>query len=151
MCCYNSVSSFKEVLVSSANPVAVVYLHRSSHTATGSSGNLKHPADILNRGLLILIELPHNGNLLGLQRGPSPSPFPTGPGCDQPGLCSLPDDIPLEFSQRPENVEDQFSTPGRRVDLLGQRLEADILVPKLRDPGDEVFQRLAQPVKLPDD
>jgi hypothetical protein len=35
---YNSVSNFKEVLMSSVNPVAVAYLHLSLHTATGSSG-----------------------------------------------------------------------------------------------------------------
>jgi hypothetical protein len=37
----------------------------------------------------------------------------------------LPDQVPLELGQRPEDVEDQLAARGRRVDLLGQRAKAD--------------------------
>src|SRR4051794_11285552 len=36
------------------------------------------------------------------------------------------------------------------INLLGQALEADLAVLKLCNAGNEVFERAAQPVKLPD-
>ena len=42
-----------------------------------------------------------------------------------PSLGPLADHLPLELCQSAEDVEDQFSTAGRGVDLLGQALETD--------------------------
>jgi hypothetical protein len=116
----------------------------------GHPGNLKPPADVRNRCLLVLVELSYHSNVLGLQRGPASSPFPSDSSCRQASLRPLPDDVPFKFRERPEDVEDQLAARGRRVDLLGERLKTDVAVIEFRDPGDEVLEGPAEPVKLPD-
>src|SRR2546422_1078536 len=75
----------------------------------------------------------------------------TGPSGDQPGLRPFADDIPFEFGQGGEDVEDQLAAAGGGVDLLGQAFEAD---PPPLQPGDglyKVWQRSPETIELPHD
>jgi len=62
----------------------------------------------------------------------------------QPGQGSVADQVALELGQRPEQVEHQPSTRGRRVDRLLERPEPDA-------PLVEVAQRPTEAVEPPDD
>src|SRR4051794_25078067 len=76
---------------------------------------------------------------------------PSGSSCDQSGLRALPDHVPLEIGQGREDMEDELPAAGGGVDLLGQALEAD---PPILEPChrlNQVRERSAKPVELPDD
>jgi hypothetical protein len=74
------------------------------------AGDVEIAADVLHRHLSLLVELTGKDNLAGIawQFGSSAMPASRS-GSLQACLGSLPDDVPLEFSQRPENVEDELS------------------------------------------
>lgn len=55
-------------------------------------------------------------------------------------MGALADDIPLEFGERPEDVEDQFPSGCGGVDCLGDRFEAYSLVVEAGDRLDEVLE-----------
>ena len=67
------------------------------------------------------------------------------------GAGALPDDLALELGERTEDVEVQPPAAGRRVDLLGQRLEADLAGVQLLDRVDQVLEPAAETVQAPDD
>src|SRR3954449_6679176 len=114
-------------------------------------GDPKHLADLCNRRARIRIEPPCQFDLLRRQRCWPSSKLPSGPGCLQPCVCPLLDNVPLEFRQCPKNVKDQFSAGCCRINLFSQALEADLAVIEFCDAGNEVFEGSAQAVKLPDD
>jgi hypothetical protein len=66
-------------------------------------------------------------------------------------LCSLPDDIPLELSERSEDMEDEFASRRGGIDRFGDRFEADLPVVEACDRLDEVLEGPAEPVKAPYD
>ncbi len=54
------------------------------------------------------------------------TPTPTaGPRRGEPRLGPVTNDVPLELSERPEDVEDQLAAAGGGVDLLGQAAKSD--------------------------
>jgi hypothetical protein len=59
--------------------------------------------------------------------------------------------VPLpHLGQRTEEVEDELPAAGRRVDLLGEALEADAPRVEVGDGPDEVLEGAAQPIQAPD-
>jgi hypothetical protein len=63
----------------------------------------------------------------------------------------LPDEITLELSQCPEDVEHELATAGRGIDLLLQRPKANTPLLQLSDGLDQMCEGAAEPVQAPDD
>src|SRR3954464_1312161 len=102
------------------------------------AGDPQHLADLSNRRARIRIEL--SGLLNPLRRQclwPSAT-LSSRSGSLKSCVGPLLDDAPLQLRQCPKNVEDQFSTGGCRINVLGQALKADLAVIQLSDTGDEV-------------
>jgi hypothetical protein len=102
------------------------------------------PADLHNRNRLIVIHLLGELQPLFVTEGrlrPA-ALFPPGSGGCEPSVGSLPDDIPFKFCERPENMEDQFSTAGGGVDVFGQAFKADVPIMELSESFDQVFDRV---------
>ena len=85
-------------------------------------GDPKHLADLSNRRARIRIDLSGQFDLLRRKCLWPSSKLPSRSGCLQSYVGPLLDDIPLEFRQRPENVEDEFATGGGGINLLCQAL-----------------------------
>jgi hypothetical protein len=66
-------------------------------------------------------------------------------------LRPLADQVPLELRQRAEDVEDELAAAGRRIDRLPDAAEADLLGLQGGDRLDQVLERAAQAIELPDD
>lgn len=96
-----------------------------------------------------VIQLPREGDLV-VGHGPwSATLAPARPCCRQASHGALADQLPLEFSQRPENTEHELAPGGRRVDALGERPEPDLLRLEIIDQGEEVLERPPEPVQTP--
>lgn len=67
------------------------------------------------------------------------------------GLHALLDQRPLELRQGAEDVEQELALRRGGVHMLGQRAEGDAAGFELGHRGEEVRQRPAQPVQLPND
>ena len=65
------------------------------------------------------------------------------------GERALANQIALEFSKRAEYMEHELSAGGPRVDLLGERGEADSARPEVVGQSDEVAEASAQTVQPP--
>jgi hypothetical protein len=92
----------------------------------------------------------HSGEFLGINRWGTPAP-PTPPTrCRKPGLHPFLDQRPLELRQRAEDMEKKLTLGRRGVHLLGQRTECDAALLELGYCGEEVRQRSAKSVQLPD-
>src|SRR3954468_24767851 len=88
-------------------------------------GNPQGLADFPDGVALIFSKAPQLLDLLGSQRlGPTKQPTSSSSSC-QACVGPLPDEIPLELSERAEDMEDQFAPAGRGVDLLLEGAEAD--------------------------
>src|SRR4051794_23875662 len=88
----------------------------------------EHFTNLSNRRAFIRIQFFSQLDLLRRQRfGPS-SKLPSCSGRLEACIRPLPDDVPLEFGQRPEDVEDEFSPGGGGVDVLGDAPKADLPV-----------------------
>jgi hypothetical protein len=71
--------------------------------------------------------------------GPGPaSALAPGAGGHQSRACAFSDDVPLEFGEGTEDVEDQLAARRGRVDLLGQALKAYPTLVQPVDGFDEV-------------
>lgn len=79
-----------------------------------------------------------------------PALTPPGPGGGQAGFGSFADDVALKLGQRGEEVKHEPALGRGRVQVVVQAHEVDALFLKTRHQQDQVFQRAAQPVKLPD-
>jgi hypothetical protein len=73
-----------------------------------------------------------------------------GAGGGQPGAGPLPDQVAFELGQGGEHVEDQLAAGGGGVDLLLQAAEPHATLGQAGDGLDQVAQRPAEPVGLPD-
>ena len=69
----------------------------------------------------------------------------------KPGLHPLLDQGPLELRERAEYVEQQLALRRGGVHLLGQRPEGDAPRLEVSHRGQQMGQRSAQPIQLPDD
>ena len=74
-----------------------------------------------------------------------------GPGGGQPGAGAFADEVAFELGQGGEDVEDELAAGGGGVDRLLEATEPDPAVGEAGDGVDQVAQRPAQPVQLPDD
>jgi hypothetical protein len=74
-----------------------------------------------------------------------------GPGGGQTSAGPLADQIAFELRQGREDVEDELAAGSGRVDRLLQAPEPDPSVGEPGDHVDQVPQRPAQPIQLPDD
>ena len=61
------------------------------------------------------------------------------------------DELPFEFRQRAEDMEDQFASAGGRVHALAQALKADFAGGESVYGLDKMLQGTAQPVEFPHD
>ena len=68
----------------------------------------------------------------------------------KPRLYTLLDQRPLELRQRPEDVEQQFALRRGGIDLLGERAERNAALLEARHRGQQMRQRSAEPIQLPD-
>src|SRR3954447_7131042 len=101
--------------------------------------------------LLLIIQPIGQHNLVGIQGfGPAAQPPPRS-GSFEPCLCPFPDEVPLEFRQGAEDLEDEPPPAGCRIDCLLEALKADLAVVELSDAGNEFFQSPSKPIQLPDD
>src|SRR6266496_4618469 len=64
----------------------------------------------------------------------------SGSGSQEACLGSFPDQIPLKFSQRPKDMEDQFSAAGGGINIFGDAFEANVTVMKSTDRFNKVFK-----------
>jgi transposase len=98
--------------------------------------NSQHSTDLSNRCALIRIQFSGELYLLRRQRRRPSSTLASRPGRLKPCIRPHSDDIPLEFRQCPEDVEDEFSAGGGGVDLLRDAFKANLPVVKLSDTSD---------------
>jgi hypothetical protein len=66
--------------------------------------------------------------------------------CFQPSIRTLDNQAALELGEGADDVEDQFATGAGRVDLLGQRPEANVAPVQLIDDVEQVAKRAAEPI-----
>ena len=92
----------------------------------------------------------HSGEFLGIDRWGTPAPTPPPTRCRKSGLHPFLDQRPLELRQRAEDMEKKLTLGCRGVHLLGQRTEGDAAFLEAGYRGEEVGQRSAEPVQLPD-
>lgn len=69
----------------------------------------------------------------------------------RPCAGALANKAALEFGKSAEDLKDQTPAARRRVDRLGQRVEADLAMLQLLDGLDKLLERTRQPVELPHD
>lgn len=74
---------------------------------------------------MVGIERARLRDLLGIQHSPTPANTAPAARGGQACLGSFADEIALELGERAENMKDQLSRTGRRIDALGQAFEAD--------------------------
>jgi hypothetical protein len=92
----------------------------------------------------------HSSEFLGIDRWGTPAPTPPPTRCRKSGLHPFLDQRPLELRQRAEDMEKKLTLGRRGVHLLGQRTECDAALLELSYCGEEVGQRSAKSVQLPD-
>src|SRR4051794_13648307 len=86
----------------------------------------QRPADVLDRIGRVAVERGGVPLLLVVElAGPATLP-PAGPRRGETREGPLPDDVPLELGQGPEDVEDELPARGRRIDGLLQAQEAHL-------------------------
>jgi hypothetical protein len=86
----------------------------------------------------------------GGELGRAPAAAAAGAGGLQAGDGAVPDDLPLELGQGPEEVEDQPAAGGGGVDGLAQGAEPDPAGVEIGDHLDQVAQGAAEAVQAPD-
>jgi hypothetical protein len=74
-----------------------------------------------------------------------------GPGSGQAGGGAFADEVALELGQGGEDVEDELAAGGGGVDRLLQAAEPDATLSQVGDGVDQVPERSAEAVELPDD
>jgi len=108
-------------------------------------------ADGVNVRLPAGVERPREVELLGIGELPRPAATSSpGPRRRHSRMGAFADEIPLELSQRPEDMEDQLPSGGGGINLFGERLEAN---PPLRQGGDDLDQMpkgTPQAIEAPD-
>lgn len=92
----------------------------------------------------------YSREFFGINRWGAPTPTPSAARCRKPGLHPLLDQRPLELCQRTEDVEQKLTLGRRGVHLLGQRTEGDATLLEFGYRGEEMGQRSAKPIQLPD-
>jgi hypothetical protein len=92
----------------------------------------------------------HRGELLGVDTGGAAA-MPTATPCrGQSGLDPFLDQRAFELRERPENVEQQLALRRGGIHLLGQRTKGDATLLQIGHRGQQMRQRSAEPVQLPD-
>src|SRR5258708_18421494 len=91
----------------------------------GSTRDLEGPANILDGVALLRIQRARLGDLFGIKCASAPANASAGTRGRQSCLGTFANEIALELSERPEDVEDQLPRARRRIDAFGQTLEAN--------------------------
>src|SRR3954470_5814421 len=113
------------------------------------SGNPQGPTDVCDDVALVLRKGLQLRELLRRQHlGSAEQPAP-GTRRLQTSMGSLPYEVPLELSQRPEDVKDELAATGRGVDVLLKGAKAHTPLLQLPDGLDEMRQGAAEPVESP--
>jgi hypothetical protein len=111
----------------------------------------QYRADLLHRVLALSFKSPGHLRPVLVERSWSAAVAAAGASRLQPRHGPLADDLPLEFGQRPENVQNQ-PAPGRgRIQALLQAPEAHAPALELPDEVYQLPQGPAQPVEPPKD
>ena len=92
----------------------------------------------------------HRGELLGIDRDGTAAPTAATARGREPGLYALLDQRPLELRQRAEDMEQELALRRGGVHLLGERTERDAALLEVVHRGQQMRQRPAEPVQLPD-
>src|SRR4051794_28077265 len=80
-----------------------------------------------------------------------PSPLAaSGQGSPDAGIGALADDRPLELREGPEDMEEELTCGGGRVDRFSERAKADAFKLQRVDRLDQLLHRAGQAVELPD-
>ena len=93
----------------------------------------------------------HLDKLLGVDCGGTAAAAPAATRGGEPGLNPRLNQRPLELGKRPENMKQKLALRRGCIHLLGERAEADAARLQIGDGRNEVGQRSAEPVELPDD
>jgi hypothetical protein len=117
----------------------------------GAFGNTEGGADVGDGVVRVGFHRFGQGGLFGGQGRFAPSPAAPGSRGGEARLGALADQVALEFGQRCEDVEDQLAARRRGVDMLLQAFEADAARVERVHGFDQVLERAAEPVELPDD
>jgi hypothetical protein len=128
-----------------------LFIGRVDVTVKCSSGDIKRPADFINRDSSCVIKRLRLLDCFEVEGFWSAAFSSPGPGGDEACSGALLDNVALKFGEGPEDVEDELSAGGGGVDCLGDRFEADPLGVECSDRLDEVFEGAAKPVQAPDD
>jgi hypothetical protein len=108
-------------------------------------GDLECPAYLRNR-VVLLVEILGNTELLAGKGFGSVASFPSGSGCHKTCCCSLPDKVSFKLCQCAEDMEDQFSATGCRINVLHQAFKTNTPLLKAGHRGNQMRQRSSQPV-----
>jgi hypothetical protein len=93
----------------------------------------------------------NGGKLLGVDcNGPTAVPAATTRSSET-GLNPFLDQRPFELRQRPEDVKQELALRGRGVHLFGKRTEGDAACFQIGHCREEMGERSAEPIQLPDD
>ena len=114
-------------------------------------GNPQHLTDLRNRIALVSGKRPKLLDLPRTQCPRSAAESAASPGRRKACECPLPDEVPLELSERSEDMEDQLPPARTGVQLLLQALEVDATALQVLDGVDEMPKRAAETVQSPHD
>jgi len=90
-------------------------------------------------------------SFLGGEGGGATAAAVAGASGFEPGQRAFADQLALELGERSEDVKREPPRRSRRVDALSQASEADSALLEPRDRFDQVPQRAAETIELPDD
>jgi hypothetical protein len=111
----------------------------------------KGGGDRRHRVLPRAVHFPGHLELVSAQHGWSAAVAAAGSGGGQPGVGPFADEVAFELGQGGEDMEDELAAGGGGVDRLLEAAEPDPAVGQAGDGVDQMAQRPAQAVELPDD
>lgn len=117
----------------------------------GVAGDTHDITNILNAPIEVLLQR-DGGFLLLFIYSLWPAAHSSSCSCGgQSRVGSLADDVPLELSQRCEDMEDELAPGSRGVNVLLQALEPDASGDEITDGLNQMRERASQAIELPDD
>ena len=91
------------------------------------------------------------GQVLSADRGGTAATTPPAPGGGETGFDALLSEGTFKLSQRSKYMKQELSLRSRGVHLFGQRTESDASCFKFVHRGQQMWQRAAETIQLPDD
>src|SRR4051794_41377724 len=126
-----TISTFETAPIAPPNKEWATLRYRRSRTLVphvpieGRPGDAQGLTDLPNGVPLILSKALQLLDLLGCEHFGSAKQSAARPGSSKAGVGALPDEIPLELGQCPEDMEDELAAAGGGVQLFLERAETD--------------------------